>query len=267
MIVDTMTDMEVTKEIMTDYVALVGTSLKRLSDEYNRERKRRRIPKEASYMKYYEIRTRKKNRWLVPMSKPPADTKFTGNACSGFITYHYGPHGLRVYKVIPDGGLSVFNSHVFQRYNERMGLNIKEPLEIIKHFFTYNGFFHYRLKVEGSTTFSIGRCREGLLLGTLENQGAWIMHRTFISKQMMKEDQEEIRRNMMGSLQSQIEDILNADHFDQNRYEYLADLIKGLNEPNESEVQQEPEKPSEEKDNQESKPDNDTGENEEDSAK
>lgn len=227
-----MTDMEVTKEIMIDYVGLAQTSLKRLADEYNRERKRKKVPKEASYTKYYEIRTRKKNRWLVHMSKPPADTKFTGNACSAFITYHYGLQGLRVYKIIPDGGLSVFNSHVFQRYNERMALNIKEPLELIKHFFTYNGFFHYRLRVEGNTTFSIGRCRDGLLLGTLENQGAWIMHRTFISKQMMKVDQEEIRQNMMENLQNQIEAMLNEDHFDQNRYEYLADLIKGLNEPN-----------------------------------
>jgi hypothetical protein len=124
-----MTDQEVTQEIRLDYNTLIRASLPRIRQEYIRERKKKKIPTTAEYTMIYEIRTKKKNSWMIPLSKPPAESKYKNDPCTCFITYHYGPRGLRVYKIIPYSNmLSVFNGHVFQRYIERMGLDISEPI-------------------------------------------------------------------------------------------------------------------------------------------
>jgi hypothetical protein len=203
MIVDAMTDMEVTTEIRTDYLALIGTSSIRISAEYNKERKKKSIPETAQYTRVFEIRTKKKNRWMVFLSNPPAHNKYKGNPCLYFTTYHYTFKGLRVFKIIPEGGLSVFNGHVFQRYNERMQLGIDNPLDRVRHFFAHNGFFHIQALPKGSIAYTIGRCREGLLLREVQN-----------------------------NLQAQIEETLNEKEFDKNRYEYLTDVSLGLSKEN-----------------------------------
>jgi hypothetical protein len=98
----------------------------------------------------------------------------------------------------------------------------------VKHFFIHNGFFYKKLIEQDGPTYNLGKCKDGLLLGSLENNKTWIVHRTFISNKLMKEDQEEIAQSMMGNLQSQIKTALNIDTFNRNRYDYLTDMMMGI---------------------------------------
>jgi hypothetical protein len=39
--------------------------------------------------------------------------------------------------------MEIFNGHFFSRYDERLNLNLKKPLEIVKTFFNNSGYFQY----------------------------------------------------------------------------------------------------------------------------
>ena len=61
MLLSTMNYREINKAFMQDHEKLLATTVQRLLDEYNRERKKLRISKEKTYFKTYPIKTKSKN--------------------------------------------------------------------------------------------------------------------------------------------------------------------------------------------------------------
>ena len=229
MIVSTMTSKEVTKEIYEDWIA-VTNSLDRLGLTYDRERRRGRIDKSISYGRAYEIKTKKKNTWIFILSKAPSVEKYkdTGsiNICS--LVYYYNSIGIRVFKIIPGGGLSVYNGHLFKRYNERMNLGLSTPLEIVKHFFISNGYFISKILPRWGGQFALSVCKEGLLLGEVQEGKSWLVHKTFITREDAVPDQEDLEQGLLKNLQKDIEAEINKPEFNQDQYYYKADTLKGI---------------------------------------
>jgi hypothetical protein len=232
MLLETMNQKEITREIFYDYEWICLTSLVRIGDEYARERKKKRVPLTEAYTKIYEIKTKMKNRWMIFLSKGASDSKYEGNASLCFITFYYTVNGLRVFKIRPEGGLSVYNAHLFQRYNERMFLNLSEPLDRVKHFFTHNGHFFISVdqKNDSSTNSldTLAVCKDGFLLGELLEDTGWVLHKTFISLEEAKAGQIDVKEELLLRFQEEIERVINEENFDVMRYQYLADSIAAI---------------------------------------
>jgi hypothetical protein len=179
---------EVASELIRDYEALHKSTIDRLCDEYIRERKKWKINKEKEYPKVYPIRTKRKNNWLIIVRKPPSDETFNGDVVYSCVVYYYDKKGLCVLRYSDDINLvEVFCGHFFKRYNERMRLDLSGTIDIIKAFFVNNGSMHHRMLLRDGTSLSL--CREGFAFGRVHDKGNWLVHKTFITKDMAHYDQ------------------------------------------------------------------------------
>ena len=76
--------------------------------------------------------------------------------------------------------------------------------------------------------FTISVCKEGLLLGELQEDRSLLVNKTFINKNLIRLDQNEVEDELIKSLQEEIETELNKVDFDKESYYYKADIIKGI---------------------------------------
>ena len=231
-----MTPDEVNKEITSERLELnkIDGTITRLLNEYDKTRRKSKIAPSSTFSKAFPIKTKNKNRWIFLLSKAPSVTKYKGIESINVLelTYYFTNIGLRAFKMIPhaDGsgrlnGISVFNSHLFTRYAERLNLNISDPIKLMTHFFTKNGYF---LSQKVQETGFIGTCSEGMILGELQNAGRWIVFKTFITDQQMFPDQTEEEIKLINWMQAEIEEELNNDQFDKARYDHFADTLLGV---------------------------------------
>jgi hypothetical protein len=229
MLIDTMSPEELTREILIDW-DITTKSWERLSLSYDRDRRRLKVDKRSSYSKVYEIKTHKKNTWIFILSKAPAVEKYQGlrdiNICS--LVYYYNPTGLRVFKIMPTGGLNVYNGHFFKRYNERMSLGLTTPLEIVKHFFINNGYSTIKILPKEDREFTLSVCKEGLLLGEIQEGRSWIVNKTFITRELSSGAQDEIEEELLKHLREGIEEEITKPDFNRDSYDYKTDIIKAL---------------------------------------
>jgi len=219
---------EIASEVLADWQSASGT-IERLAQTYDKERRRQKIGRELAFSKSYDIKTKKKNTWIFILSKAPADEKYKGlqsiNVLS--LVYYYSPLGLRVIKIMPGGGLSVFNSHLFTRYKERLNLDIIKPLDLVKYFFINNGYFMAKVIPKDGRQFVLSVCNEGLLLGEMQ-AAFWMVYKTFLTRELIKQDQTEAEAELMADLQADIQAELSRTNFDKDSYFYKADILKGI---------------------------------------
>jgi hypothetical protein len=230
MLVESMSPHEINVEIFTDLKS-VQNSLDRIATEYNKERVKFKIKKTEIYSKTYAIKSHKKNHWNFLLSKAPAEITYKGLGsivvCS--IVNYYTVSGLRVFKIMPTGGLSVYNGHLFTRYNERMNLGLTKPLDVVLHFFQNNSYYAAKIIPKEGKELSVAVCKDGLLLGELMRACNWHLHKTFVDNGLKGKAQDKIEKELLDSLQSEIEEELNNQNFDKESYYYQADIITALN--------------------------------------
>jgi hypothetical protein len=204
MLVPAMNRHEVLSEIKRDQKKLVETSYPRLVKEYEKERKKLKINKTEAWGKVYQIRTAAKNNWLVFIAKCPAAPVYNNEfdlVCGCFV-YQHTNKGMQVMRQMQNGtGVEVFNGHVFARFNQRLHLNLTNPLDIVKRFFLHNGYNTTDLQEKNGKLFSTAMCKEGLLLGNYYKDPFWLIHKTFISKELERKDQLKKEREMLLDMQ------------------------------------------------------------------
>jgi hypothetical protein len=181
-----MNDWELNKAVWLDLATIYKSStIPRLRAEYDRERRRNKISQSSMYPRFYSIRTKTKNNWLIFLEKAPVLPKYRGEQDITFhcLAYYYGPKGLTVFKPDDDALLMyVYQAHVFTRYSERMQLTFSFPLEKVQHFFTYNVYSDHRFIERKDRHFSVGICRDGVLLGEYRKEVKWVFNRTFVNR-------------------------------------------------------------------------------------
>ena len=183
MLTPTMTPTEVNAEIFSDW-EVVQTSIERMTKEYDVSRRRKKIPKDDIYPIARDIKSKKKNTWIFIFCKEPGKGKYKGldsiNVCG--LVYYHTKIGLRVFKIRPEVnqdlplmresyGLSVFNGHLFSRYDERLNLGLKLPLDKVRHFFFHNGYSMAGHVLQDGKEVIVSICRDGFLLGNMEHLG------------------------------------------------------------------------------------------------
>jgi hypothetical protein len=112
MLVPAMNNKELKKEILEDNDILWSSStIKRLADEYHRERFKLKIKKEEIYTRYYEVKTKTKNNWLIKISKHILVQKYQCINDSEILCFAYytSSFGIRVFNTHANGEIMVFN--------------------------------------------------------------------------------------------------------------------------------------------------------------
>lgn len=230
MILPTMTNQEISRIAENEFRLIQSRYFELKAKEYDKIRRRNKIPKTAIFRKSFEFRTPSKNNWILILGKAPADKKYKGMESITFCSlfYYYTSIGLRVFKIIPTGGLAVYNAHFFSRYNERMNLGISSPLDKVKHFFQCNGFSVGKEIEKDDRIMVFSKCRDGYMLGDYKEPN-WIIYKTFIPNNYAWPDQTDEGEALMKSLMNDIHDDLVLPDFNREMYIHKADIYDGIN--------------------------------------
>lgn len=177
---------EITREVLKDSEILYNSStIPRLIAEYYIERKKGKVNKEALYPKYYDIKTKSKNKWCFILSRDILLERYNipENTVYKCFTYYYSEKGIRVFSSIPEDIITAYNGHLFSRYRERMNLNIPNVLDIVKLFNTQNPETNYAMgpEFEGRNKY-FGIVKEGFVLGEYIEEDKWYVNKTFINR-------------------------------------------------------------------------------------
>ena len=207
MLLPTMTRQEVTTEILRERIKVETDVFDRLVEEYDRERRKLKIDKAKVYSKAYPIKTAGKNTWILFIQKSPGCYKYrqVSDAVACAVVYYYSAKGLQAFRYCEDEKfMEVFNGHFFVRYNERMNLNLVHMVDMIKAFFMTNGYLQMERKVKGDKDDTVGICKEGMTLGNYYHNPEWLVHKTFINRDLKRKDQDEHETLLMAQAQLQL---------------------------------------------------------------
>jgi hypothetical protein len=206
MLVPSMNNKEVTAEIMRDVEKFKQSTFKRVMEEYDRERKKHKIDNTKPYFKAYPIRSASKNNWILYVRKICTSPKYKNlsdaELCS--FTYYYSDKGFRVFRYQGVGSrIEVYNGHFFKRYNERMGLNLPNPLAIAKEFFKNCEEIKPAEITEGDLTYNMVLCHGGFALGQTNLEANWLIFNTFISNDLQRQDQVDLEKRIISDYQKE----------------------------------------------------------------
>jgi hypothetical protein len=207
MLVSTMNRKEVTDEFLRDKKNLKEKSFVRLVMEYDKERKKLKIDKTKTYCKAYPIRTAAKNNWIVLIQKTPSCEQYKSilDISHASIAYYHAKEGLRAIRQVGDDyKLEVCYGHLFNRYNQRLNLNLTKTADIITHFYSNNPCINSEIKEKDGKDYLYGVCKEGILLGNLIHDPYWTVFKTFISRDLQRKDQEIKEKAIMLDLEIEL---------------------------------------------------------------
>ena len=206
MLLPTMNHEEIYSQVHSEFEKIKNTTIVRLVDEYDRERRKLKIKKDNSYVKEYPIKTHGKNNWIIFLHKSPAIEKYKTGGYRNFlaIVYYYSDQGLRVLHT-QENVLVSFTSHFFKRYNERMKLNLSNPLDIVKSYFRPGTYGQNKMIEKGSNTHIIGFRPQGLQFGLVKYNSTYIEWKTFVNRELAFRSQEKMERDAIRQLKAGIE--------------------------------------------------------------
>lgn len=222
---------EVRIEFMRDLGKIKEATLQRLLNEYYRERKNFRIDPAKEYAKTYTIKTKAKNNWLIFVRKSPsaAKCKNTDDLAYCCATYYYDKQGLCVLRHFEETDMiEVFWGHFFTRYKERMHLNLPSTTQVIEWFFNQSGYIHYLIYPTALGKRNIGICKEGFLFGEIQNEETWLVNKTFVSKDLAFDSQNQLEAQMIQLLQEEALRDFASRNFNEYDYQKKTDLILSL---------------------------------------
>ncbi len=221
---------EITKEVNLDLEKIASSStLSRLTQEYDKQRKKLKIDKKAIFPVYKEIKTLRKNHWFILINKATNFEKYDNVTHIGitFLTYYYHGDKLRVIKSMPSGAITIFNHHLFQRYNERLGLNLNNSFEIVKNFFISNSNVIYNNNKPDESIDMFGVISDGFILGRYLEKENTIINNTFISKTMAFKDQLEQEELSIKNIEAHLQEFMinNPGH---PYCSYVKSILDGI---------------------------------------
>ena len=235
MLLPTMNEDEVVKEVYRDLKVIKESStLVRLKTDYDHERKKLKIKREDDYMRFYEIKTKSKNKWIILLSKSIFEEKYTPH---GFIhdqclLYNYNGHGICIYESY-FGTLYAYTFHFFERYRERMGLNIPLILDVVKAYYRNNHFpmqFHFP---QDEKIKYIGILRDGIIKGDYHENEKLYVHKTYISYKTANLLSHNTKKELLASLK-EIMVLMEREKMEPEKkglvvlYKFMAEFESGI---------------------------------------
>lgn len=230
MLVPSMSHTEICSQIKREYAKIYRTTILRLGEEYDRERRKLKIKKDSFYPKEYAIKTADKNNWIIFMHKGPGIEKYTGKNCIYMlsIVYFYSNKGLRVFYQASEDLLVGFNSHFFKRYNERLGLNLSNPLDIVKEHFRKGVYSQVKLIRQPHRIHIIGFGIDGLRLGEVKYDMSYVEWKTFVSRDLTYPKQDKMEHELIEHLRIEIAEAVKDEMCDPKYIERKKNVYLSL---------------------------------------
>ncbi|MDQ6763050.1 MAG: hypothetical protein M3015_10555, partial [Bacteroidota bacterium] len=149
---------------------------------YDKGRKKRGIKESAIYATSFPVKSLAGNNWILFIQKSASAKKYTGIESASLlaVTYHYCEKGITAFYLTETNIIVGFNPHFFDRYNERMQLNLEHSLDIVRAFFK-KGIYCQQgtIKVDGKKQLIAFRA-DGFQLGHYYVKDGYIEWRTFV---------------------------------------------------------------------------------------
>jgi hypothetical protein len=202
---------EIHARLRREYNTLMESHIPRLADKYNERRENLKIKEYVTYANAYPVKSTAGNNWIIFIQKSPSVKKYINKKCISIlaVTYHYCDKGLRAFYLAENNVIVGFNPHFFERYNERMNLNLHHPLDIVKAFFK-KGIYSYSgmIKKKDGKKQPIAFRADGLQLGEYHVKDGYLEWRTFISKDLTFHNQTWTRRKIIKQYKKETKHIL-----------------------------------------------------------
>jgi len=189
MLVSSMNFDEIRVEANAEYDILTkSTTISRLTYEYVSERFKNKVKRNEPYPRFYTIKSKKKNNWLIMIRKKDSVEHVSSpdDFNSLCMLYYNSDKGFRIIMTVPSRIISIYNEHLFTRYKERMHLDLSGSLEIAKHYFERNYVATFQSFPKGEYVRDmIGLVSNGFALGELHfaNNNIIMYYKTFISRE------------------------------------------------------------------------------------
>jgi hypothetical protein len=202
MLVPAMNYKEIAAQIKSEYHKICATTVLRLGAEYDRERRKLKVSKEALYPKEYEIKTAGKNNWIIFLHKGPGEKKYTGtqNLCFLCVLYYYSEKGLMAFTLAEDAQLAGFTSHFFKRYNERLCLNLLNPIDVVKAFFRKGMYCTFKVVERNNRPHIIAFGVDGIRFGEIKHDSTYVEWKTFVTRELAYRKQNELEHKLTKDL-------------------------------------------------------------------
>lgn len=216
MLVPAMTHEEIAAQIKREYRKIQETTLLRLGAEYDRERRKLRINKEVMYPKEYEIKTAGKNTWIIFLHKGPGVKKYTGTEDLTYlcVVYYYSNKGLMAFWPASDEVLAGFTSHFFKRYNERLCLNLSNPIDIVKAFFRKGMYCTLKIDERNNRPHVIAFDADGIRFGEIKYNFSYIEWKTFVNREIAFHQQKKLERELNKELMQELKKAERQETYD-----------------------------------------------------
>jgi hypothetical protein len=189
MIVPAMNIDEVYRQVMDDYNEMYRKAAAQ-SNFLRLDMMRRKLDHEV---KVITCKTTRNNNWNIMFRIFTHGVQLVfylrSNDKRGPVTYN-----IQFLKATGEKQVIKHNTHFFQRFNERLKLNLKSPADTIKHFFKYN------LEYELSQTEPLPNGRKlvqfiytsGIAIGWQDETGKLVHVKTFVSTDMLTTQQKSL---------------------------------------------------------------------------
>jgi hypothetical protein len=186
MLVPSMNLAEIRKEIDKDYpivyrkMGYVGKALtKSLSPQ----------AKKAGFQVFYEYRSPNKNHWIYRVYGTKKKTMY-----EGALIYHTGKNLVAI-TVTAEIKIIYHTHHFFERYNQRLNLGLTSFSDLVRHFLGSDiiFIFHELEEIEPNVWSMFCLIPKGAILGTYYRKLEIMKANTFVTTDMLHEDQHEMR--------------------------------------------------------------------------
>lgn len=144
---------------------------------------------------FFDYLSKYKNRWMYRIVMNKRETLYE------YITYFHGRRGFSAIIPIQDKNrqsLVYFTDHFFKRYNERGRFNLPGIKEVIKAFMSRN----VEIQNKRIEEFAPGKWElfsvtgQGVMLGTADDNAGIYKMNTFLTKDMLHPNQEQMFKEM-----------------------------------------------------------------------
>lgn len=198
MLVASMSDFEALNEVVEDLPRL-QRSADRWVEDYLKTRRKLKIPRNQPFLKKFPSTYKNKNPWVTVMFKPEEDERVKYKVTFYSYTSYYSAKGLRVF-ALAHNQVSLYNGHLFGRYNERLSLGIGTASERVDHFFANNRMLApSEFEREGVKTL-VGICPMGYILGEQREDLACNIYKTFIARSTAGPRLDNLRQDLLNAL-------------------------------------------------------------------
>jgi len=193
-----MTEKEALDQVRTDLSGLQKSGQRWVQD-YFKERRRRKVPRDQTYLKSYPSKSKNKNPWITVLYKPDKAQRVKYEVSYYSYTWYHSSIGLRVY-AIAHHSVSIYNGHLFSRYNERLNLGLETPLKKVEHFFEHNRVLVPSEYEKDGHISLVGVCPTGYILGEQREDLECNVFKTFIARSNAGSRLSSLRDDLLASL-------------------------------------------------------------------